>query len=124
MTPNETECEFLTGISVQTQSQAKQACDALHDLGVGTPIITMGEQGAFVHGHGIVPAVIAGDVIETTGAGDAFNGGFAAALAQQRTPLDAARYGCATAGISVTKAGTAPSMPGRDMVEKLMRLAN
>ena len=84
----------------------------------------MGEQGAFVHGHGLVPAVIAGDVIETTGAGDAFNGGFAAALAEKRTPLDAARYGCATAGISVTKAGTAPSMPNRDMVEKLIRLGN
>ena len=124
VTPNETECEFLTGISVRTQSQAKRACDALRDLGVGTPIITMGEQGAFVHGHGLVPAVIAGNVIETTGAGDAFNGGFAAALAEKRTPLDAVRYGCATAGISVTKAGTAPSMPSRNMVDRLMRSGN
>ena len=124
ITPNETECEALTGIAVQTLAQAKQACEALRDLGVGTPIITMGDQGAFLYGHGLVPAVAAGAVIETTGAGDAFNGGFAAALAEKRSPLEAVRYGCTTAGISVTKAGTAPSMPSRDMVEALMRQVN
>jgi ribokinase len=122
VTPNETECEALTGIAVQTQTQAKQACNALRDLGVGTPIITMGDQGAFLYGHGLVPAVGAGAVIETTGAGDAFNGGFAAVLAEKKSSLEAARYGCATAGISVTKAGTAPAMPRRDMVDALIRL--
>ena len=122
VTPNETECEALTGIAVQTQTQAKQACNALRDLGVGTPIITMGDQGAFLYGHGLVPAVGAGAVIETTGAGDAFNGGFAAVLAEKKSSLEAARYGCATAGISVTKAGTAPAMPSRDMVDALIRL--
>lgn len=121
VTPNETECEALTGITVKTQTQAKQACDALRDLGVGTPIITMGDQGAFLYGHGLVPAVAAGTVIETTGAGDAFNGGFSAALAEKKSSLEAARYGCTAAGISVTKSGTAPAMPSRDMVDALIR---
>ena len=121
VTPNETECEAITGIAVHTEADAQKACEALRVLGVGTPIITMGEQGAYLYGHGLVPAVCAGVVVETTGAGDAFNGGFAAALSEGFSPLEAARYGCAAAGISVTKAGTAPSMPGRDMVEKMIK---
>lgn len=120
VTPNETECEALTGIAVVTEADAAKACDALRDLGVKTPIITMGEQGAYLYGHGMVPAINAGPVIETTGAGDAFNGGFAAALAEGKSPQEAARYGCATAGLSVTKAGTAPSMPSRAQVEAIV----
>jgi len=121
VTPNETECEALTGIAVRTEADAAKACDALREHGVKTPIITMGEQGAYLYGHGLVPAVNAGTVVETTGAGDAFNGGFAAVISENMSPLRAARYGCATAGLSVTKAGTAPSMPSRASVEVLLR---
>jgi len=71
----------------------------------------MGEQGVYLDGHGMVPAVSVGKVVETTGAGDAFNGSFAAALSQGETPLDAVRQGCKTAGISVTRPGAAASMP-------------
>ena len=120
VTPNETECEALTGIAVQTPADAQRACDALVALGVRCPIITMGEQGAYLLGHGLVPAVDAGPVVETTGAGDAFNGAFAAALSEGQTPLRAVAYGCATAGISVTRAGTAPAMPTRAEVEALL----
>lgn len=120
VTPNETECETLTGIGVHTAADAAKACEALRALGVKTPIITMGAQGAYLDGHGLVSAVNAGPVVETTGAGDAFNGAFAAALSMGKSALDAVRYGCATAGISVTRPGTAPSMPNRDAVEKLL----
>lgn len=120
ITPNETECEALTGIAVADTSQAETACAALIGKGVRTPIITMGEQGAYLAGHGLVPAVQVGPVIETTGAGDAFNGAFAAALAEGKSAVDAVRYGCATAGISVTRHGTAPAMPDRDEVEALL----
>ncbi|MDA8584759.1 ribokinase [Rhodobacteraceae bacterium] len=120
VTPNETECEALTGVSVQNALDAEKACLALIDLGVTTPIITMGEQGAYLYGHGLVPAVNAGSVVETTGAGDAFNGGFSAALAEGMSPIESARYGCATAGLSVTKAGAAPSMPDRASVDALI----
>ena len=88
--------------------------------GVGTPIITMGEQGAYLHGHGLVPAVQAGKVVETTGAGDAFNGAFAAALSRGETPLRAVQIGCATAGLSVTRPGAAASMPDWDEVKRFL----
>jgi ribokinase len=120
VTPNETECEALTGIAVETEQDAARACAALRNLGVATPIITMGEQGAYLDGHGLVPAVKAGKVVETTGAGDAFNGGFAAALSEGKSPIEAVQIGCATAGISVTRPGTAPSMPRRQEVEDLL----
>jgi ribokinase len=60
-------------------------------------------------------------VVETTGAGDAFNGGFATALSEGADPVEAARFGCAVAGISVTRAGAAASMPRRAEVEALLR---
>lgn len=120
VTPNETETEELTGIAVNSVPDAERASVVLRKMGVGTPIITLGERGAYLHGHGLVPAVTAGPVVETTGAGDAFNGGFAAALADGATPLEAVKIGCATAGISVTRPGTAPSMPSRAEVEALM----
>ncbi|QJF50106.1 ribokinase [Roseobacter ponti] len=120
VTPNETECEALTGVAVQTSGDAQKACDVLIALGVSRPIITMGEQGAYLSGHGLVPAVRAGDVVETTGAGDAFNGAFAAALAEGLTPERAVQIGCATAGISVTRKGTAPAMPTRTEVDALL----
>lgn len=120
VTPNETECEALTGIAVTNTAEAEAACAALAAKGVRTPIITMGAQGAYLHGHGLVPAVNAGPVVETTGAGDAFNGAFAAALAEGKAPLRAVQYGCATAGLSVTRAGTAPSMPQRGAVDALV----
>jgi ribokinase len=59
-------------------------------------------------------------VVETAGAGDAFNGGFAAALASGLSASEAALFGCAAAGISVTRAGTAPSMPTLDEVQALL----
>ena len=120
ITPNETETEALTGISVSTVPEAQKAADQLHEMGVKTPIITLGEKGAFLHGHGLVDSFEVAPVIETTGAGDAFNGGFAAAISEGLTPLEAVTFGCATAGISVTRPGTAPSMPNRSEVEKIL----
>ena len=67
-----------------------------------------------------MPAVTAGPVVETTGAGDAFNGGFATGLARGMDAAAAVRFGCAVAGISVTRPGTAPSMPTLAEVEALL----
>lgn len=123
ITPNETETSELTGMEVVTVDQARSAGDALLAKGVGTAVITLGENGVLVHGAGVsehVPAFNAGPVVETTGAGDAFNGGFAVALAEGRSPVEAARFGCATAGISVTRPGTAPSMPTRAEIDALL----
>ena len=120
MTPNETEAEALTGLPVRNEKEAETAAKFLNKLGVKTPVITMGEQGAFLYEHGLIPAFNVGEVVETTGAGDAFNGGFAVALSEGKSALEAVKFGCATASISVTRAGTAPSMPTRDEVEHLL----
>lgn len=123
VTPNETEAEALTGIPVTTEEDARRAGDALLELGVGAAVMTLGERGALLHGatgSTLVPAFAAGPVVETTGAGDAFTGGLAVALAEGRDPVEAVRFGCATAGISVTRAGTAPSMPTRAEVTALL----
>jgi ribokinase len=123
VTPNETETEILTGLPVTSVEEARVAADRLIEMGVKTAIITLGAQGALYHSSTesvLVPAFKAGAVVETTGAGDAFNGGFAAAIARGMAPLDAVRFGSAVAGISVTRAGTAPSMPSLAEVEALL----
>lgn len=123
VTPNETEAEGLTGITVDTIGAATRAATALRKKGVGSAIITLGENGVLFHSSDQtvhVPAINAGPVVETTGAGDAFNGGFAAAIARGMDPMTAVRFGTATAAISVTRAGTAPSMPSLAEVEELL----
>lgn len=121
--PNETEAAALVGFAIGTVEDAKRAGDVLLARGVGTAIITLGSRGVLFHSPNTsiaVPAIAAGPVIDTTGAGDAFVGGFAAALADGRDPIDAVRFGCATAGIAVTRRGTAPAMPLRSEIEALL----
>lgn len=123
VTPNESEAEALTGLPVTTITEAEEAARALRSMGAGAAVITLGDKGALFHDGKVfvhVPAITAGPVVETTGAGDAFNGGFAVALAEGMDPVAAVRFGCATAGISVTRPGTAPSMPSRAEVDALL----
>lgn len=123
ITPNESEAALLTGLPVGNVEEARKAADVFLAKGVGTALITLGEAGALLHTKEtstLVPAFKAGPVVETTGAGDAFNGGLAAALARGASAEEAARFGCAVAGISVTRAGTAPSMPTLAEVETLL----
>ena len=120
-TPNETEAEDLTGIKVGTVDEARQAGEALLNKGVGNVIITLGEQGALLREISeMCPAHTFAPVAETTGAGDAFNGAFAVALARGNTPLEAVKFGCAVAGLSVTRPGTAQSMPTLEEVEQAL----
>jgi len=122
VTPNETEAEGLTGIAVASVEDATRAAEALRAMGAGTAIVTLGENGALYHDGATVlhvPGLRAGPVVETTGAGDAFNGGLAVALAEGMGPQDAVRFANATAAISVTRAGTAPSMPARAEIDAL-----
>ena len=124
LTPNETEASALTGISVTDLASAEKAAVALLDRGVRNVILTLGAQGALIKNNSLthhVPAVNAGPVVETTGAGDAFNGGLAAALAEGQDLIAATTFACAVAGISVTRPGTAPSMPHRPEVEAILR---
>lgn len=123
LTPNESEAAALTGIPVSNVTEAAQAADVLLTRGVGNVVVTLGANGALLKTRQItkhIPAVDAGPVIETTGAGDAFNGGFAVGLAEGMSAQEAVAFGCAAAGISVTRHGTAPSMPRRDEVDNLL----
>ena len=122
LTPNETEALGLIGNDVGLDDFDGLA-DRLLQTGAQNIVLTLGEKGAFVKNERLrefVPAFAIGRVVETTGAGDAFAGGFAVALAEGKSIVDATRYGCAVAGISVTRPGTAPSMPHRAEVDKLV----
>jgi ribokinase len=126
LTPNETEAAALTGIPVTDLASAEAAATALLTLGVRNVILTLGAQGAFIKNHTLtrhVPAVNAGPIVETTGAGDAFNGGLATALAEGMGLTQSTRFACAVAGISVTRAGTAPSMPRRPEIDAILAAA-
>jgi ribokinase len=123
VTPNESEATMLTGISVTDVASATKAAEWFLKKGAGAALITLGGQGSLLHDGKAatnIPIFSAGKVIDTTGAGDAFNGGFAAALARGIDPVAAAHFGSATAGISVTRPGTAPSMPFRSETEALI----
>ena len=123
-TPNETEAAILAGIPVVTIEDAEEAAKIFLQRGIDTVVITLGEKGAYVLNSVInqhVPAFDMGDkVLETTGAGDAFNGGFAYALAEGMSLIEAVRFGSATAAISVTRLGTAPAMPVNSEIQDLL----
>jgi ribokinase len=122
VSPNESEVEALTGLPVTSVEEARAAATRLLDRGAGGVVVTLGDKGALLHTKSVsahVPPLAAGEVVDTTGAGDAFNGGFAVALARGLAPLEAVRFGSAVAGISVTRHGTAPSMPSQAEAEAL-----
>jgi len=127
LTPNENEAESLTGQRVNGPAEAARAADILLGRGCRNVVITLGKHGALAKNADVtthVPAVDAGPVIETTGAGDAFTGALAIALADGLDLVAATRFGCAAAGISVTRHGTASSMPSRAEVEALLARAS
>jgi ribokinase len=122
LTPNESEAATLTGIRVTDLASAERAATALLKRGVRNVILTLGAQGALIKNHTLtrhIPAVTAGPIVETTGAGDAFNGGLATALAEGMNLTESTRFACAVAGISVTRPGTAPSMPRRPEIDAI-----
>ena len=122
MTPNEVEAEELTGIPVSDLESAKKAAGFFYDKGVKKVIITLGSRGVFVSSDGreeSVPAFKV-DAIDTTGAGDAFNGGLLAALAEGRDIWEAVRFANGLAALSVQKLGTTPSMPVREDIDAFL----
>lgn len=123
LTPNETEASALSGVDVKTVDDASKAAKTLMRKGVGCVIVTMGARGSLVvtgAGEEFIESIPV-DAVDTTGAGDAYNGGLAAAIAEGKDIRDAARFATAVGALSVTKIGTAPSMPHRDEIDKLMR---
>jgi len=115
ITPNEVEAAQLVGFAVKTRDDGLQAAQTLRERGVKTAIIKMGALGvvyATATGTGFLPAFKI-KAVDTTAAGDAFNGGLAAALAQGLPLPEAVRWGAAAGALSATKIGAQPSMPPR-----------
>jgi len=123
MTPNETEAELLTGIKVGDEAGAAAAAAQLRARGVGTVVITLGVRGAYVAGTDVRQLVPGFKVkaVDTTAAGDVFNGALAVALAEGRAILEAVRFANAAAALSVTRRGAQPSAPTRASIEALLR---
>ena len=126
LTPNETETALLTGIEVSSEADADAAARTLAALGVGRVIVTLGARGAFVFGPECVE-LVAGfpvEAVDTTAAGDVFNGALAVALADKTPIVEAVRFANAAAALSVTRLGAQPSAPLRPEIEELLRRAS
>ena len=118
ITPNESEAEKLTGVVVKEEQDASRAAEVLHKRGINTVIITLGSQGAFLSDRITgVSKTVAGfkvETIDTTAAGDVFNGQLAVSLAEGLALEDAIRQAHAAAALSVKKLGAQSSIPRRE----------
>ncbi len=125
VTPNEVEAAQLVGFVVKTPEDADRAAAALLERGVNTAIIKMGAQGVFYAQTGGEKGFVSAfkvEAIDTVAAGDAFNGGLAAALVEGKALPEAVRWGAAAGALSATKRGAQPSMPGRAEFEAFLKV--
>jgi ribokinase len=123
LTPNEAEASALSGIEVHDEASAAQAAEKLRHRGVATVIITLGALGAFVEGakvHQLVPGFKV-KAVDTTAAGDVFNGALAVALGEGKPMLEAVHFANAAAAISVTRLGAQPSAPSRLEIDRFLK---
>jgi ribokinase len=120
LTPNESEAERLTGIRVEDEASARAAAKKLLDSGARNVVVTLGSKGAVVSTPDqatLVPGYQV-DARDSTAAGDAFNGGLAAALARGLALEDAVREANLVGALSVTKMGAQPSLPTEDELRR------
>jgi ribokinase len=119
LTPNEKEAAALSGIEPRDAETAELSARRLREKGVDCVVITMGAKGAFLHGEGfsgLIPAP-AVQPLDTTAAGDAFNGALAYAISKQKDLPDAVSFANQVAALSVTRIGAQPSLPTLEEVE-------
>ncbi len=123
LTPNESEASLLCGFTIENDEDFLKAGRILLDRGVKNVIFTVGKKGAFLYNAHTQKLYSPFDVhvVDTTGAGDAFNGGLATALAEKMPLEDAIIFANAVASLKVTKLGTAPAMPKRKEIDHLFR---
>ena len=121
ITPNESEAELLTGIRVTDLATAEQAARKLQELGVSNVVITLGGKGAYLLTEGFAGLIPAPPVtaVDTTAAGDCFNGALAVAVAEGQELPDAVAFACKAASISVTRMGAQASVPYRHELDQL-----
>jgi ribokinase len=126
LTPNESEARFLLD-SARGELDPVAAARAIRAMGVRNVILKLGSRGSLLLHEDDAPVSIAAhavDAIDTTAAGDAFNGAFAVALAEGAPPSDAARFASAAAALAVTRRGARDSMAFRPEIERLRSLGS
>lgn len=120
ITPNETEASMLTGVKITGERSAGVAAGRIRDMGVEKVVITMGATGSLIYESGkstIIPAYKV-SAVDTTAAGDVFNGAMAVSMAEGGSLVDAVRFATKAAAISVTRRGAQNSAPYRDEINK------
>ena len=122
ITPNETEAQALTGVVVDTEQDAQKAADVLHAYGITTVLITLGAKGVWLSEQGkgeLIPGFRV-QAVDTTAAGDTFNGALVTAELEGKSLREAIRFAHAAAAISVTRSGAQPSIPVRSEVDAFL----
>ena len=123
-TPNETEASFYIDGEINTVEDAKKYATEILDLGIKNALITLGEKGVYFANkdtNHFEPSLdLQNKVVDTSGAGDAFNGAFATALCEGQSVNEAIKFANCYAGISTTRIGTANSMPSREEIDKIL----
>ena len=125
ITPNETEAAALTGLKIEeldTDAGIQKAADLLLTMGPSNVIITLGKRGCYIANEQTKAFVdsVKVDAIDTTGAGDAFNGGLVCALSEGKGIEDAVKFARVVGGLSTTKIGTSPAMPYRTEIDRFI----
>lgn len=122
ITPNQSEAEAITGIAISNFADAAKAIEKLYAMGIELPIIKMGKQGVCWLEDGAVKSMKPFDVkvVDTVAAGDAVNGGLAAALDEGKSISEAIKFSQATAALAVTRHGAQQAMPTKTEIEKLI----
>lgn len=122
ITPNEVEASILSGVEIKTPEDALKAADFFFGKGVHNVVVTLGKMGVLAvtkEQHKLFQNYDV-KVLDTTGAGDAFNGGFITALSEGKDLFDACFFGNVVANLSVTKLGTSVAMPTRQEIDKFI----
>lgn len=119
ITPNRSEASRITGIDIKDMDSAQRAARAIHEMGTKNVIITLGSDGALIYDGNAITLIEAQKVeaVDTTAAGDTFNGVLVSALAEGYSLIDSAREASVAAAISVTRMGAQPAAPTREEVE-------
>jgi ribokinase len=122
ITPNRSEASRITGINIKDMDSAQRAARAIYDMGPKNVIITLGNQGAMVFDGGMMMLVEAQKVeaVDTTAAGDTFNGVLVCAMSDGRSVIDSAREASVAAAISVTRMGAQTAAPTREEIREFM----
>ncbi|MCX8011360.1 MAG: ribokinase [Ignavibacteria bacterium] len=124
ITPNETETEILTNRRMQTDEDIVASAKILREKGIETVLITLGSKGVYVDSDemkGFIPAFKV-DAVDTTAAGDVFNGALVTALAEGKSLQASIKFASAASAISVTKIGAQSSIPYREQIEEFLEI--